>query len=210
MHVRRAMGLAAALWAGAAVSPWGAMALADEREKQWVEWQGDQVSDVFRVEALFNMLAQPETAQPSEQGPSLQEIWFANRGLDPHGTAARELREAALTLGLPEPIPQEVIEEYRRRHDESGFRAYQEARRAARLKAMGQLFGAWLGKREAEGYATAPLVDRLLGDGTVLRSDDGSAALVKQTALTDDAFRRGMRRELQELPPQFAPGRERQ
>jgi hypothetical protein len=165
-------------------------------EKGIVVLEGEDVSDIVRLEAALRMLA---------SSPEFGDVWLRNRGIDPESRMARELFEAAVALDDKHPlaIPAAVIEDYRQRDDDAGFLAFQRERSKARYAEAGRLFGEWAARRQQEGYALGALIDRLCADrGLTMGSNDPDATR-QYLDEVEAALREGARRSLPELPAQL-------
>lgn len=115
--------------------------------------------------------------------------WARTHGLEPGSAPVQELLALALDLERQHPraveteAREEVLQQFA--GDEEGLRTWAQRRRVERFRAAGEMLGAWLEARKAEGYPPEFLIERLLS---------------RQVALVARSFRALPREHRAELP----------
>lgn len=159
-----------------------------------------EVPFALRAQSLLSSLSLMQSADEKD-GSSTAQTFLSTVGLDPASEAGHHLLEVA----------REFRDAHPRRKPELGRDGLPIPRNVGlplkQYEGAGEAFGRWLRAREAEGWAIEPLIDRLLNNpyiGSTYGSTDGDRKSVDQSvSALEQAFHRGLRRELGYLPKHF-------
>lgn len=173
-----------------------------EHMRPQAELRGERVPYAVRAHSLLDMLGSVANQQEGDWTVPPLASMLETLGLDPGSEAAAELINSAMDFSIayrqdlhsrikPVVRPLEVQHEVE----------------VATYRDAGAVFGKWLRAREAEGWALAPFLERLLnypGRGlTMVSTDQAQGELEKDVAEYEEAFRDGIHHELGWVPRRF-------
>lgn len=169
-----------------------------------------EVPYAIRGESFLRMVGLVQRADheaglsASDEGSSARRM-LENYGLDPNSPAGRHLIEISAEYFEEHYAPLVAARRELGPGEAPPPRNY--GLPLERYERAGEAMGRWLRAREAEGWAAAPLIDRLLNSQTagvgLMTTDGGREAAIRSANSLAKAFELGLRRELGYLPRGF-------